>query len=257
MIDFCDSNSLLKVNTCTFSSIANIIPENCDTWCDKLFLTIDIDWAHDDIINDTLSLIEQANVPVTWFITHDTPLLDRLKSNPRHELGIHPNFNPLLDGINRDNANYVVDSLLDLVPEAKSVRSHSMTQSSRLLDLFKSRGLTHDVNHFIPSHANIELKPWSLWNNLCKVPYFWEDDLHLLYEPMGFKQDRPVELALRRNKLKVFDFHPIHVFLNSESLDRYEQTRSLHQNPCELIKYRYSGYGTRSRLLELLKLSFV
>lgn len=50
----------------------------------------------------------------------------------------------------------------------------------------------------------------------------------------------------------VVDFHPIHVFLNTESLDRYERTRSLHQNPKELIKHRYEGYGTRNRLLELL-----
>lgn len=62
-----------------------------------------------------------------------------------------------------------------------------------------------------------------------------------------------MELASRPG-LKVFDFHPIHVFLNTESLDRYERTRPLHQNPKELIKHRYQGDGTRSRLIELLEL---
>jgi len=54
--------------------------------------------------------------------------------------------------------------------------------------------------------------------------------------------------------LKVLDFHPIHVFLNTESLDRYERTRPLHHNPKELIKHRFEGYGTRNRLLEVLEL---
>lgn len=54
--------------------------------------------------------------------------------------------------------------------------------------------------------------------------------------------------------VKVFDFHPIHIFLNTESLDRYERTRPYHQNPSELIKHRYKGYGTRNRLIELLEL---
>ena len=58
-----------------------------------------------------------------------------------------------------------------------------------------------------------------------------------------------------RGGLKVFDFHPIHVFLNTESLERYERTRALHHNPKELIKHRYEGYGTRNRLIELLELA--
>ena len=32
------------------------------------------------------------------------------------------------------------------------------------------------------------------------------------------------------------------------------KTRHLHNKPSELIKYRYDGYGTRNRLLELINL---
>jgi hypothetical protein len=130
-----------------------------------------------------------------------------------------------------------------------------MTQSSRLLDLFISCELTHDVNHFIPQNAGIELKPWLWWNRLCKVPYFWEDDLHVLQDAIGITQTDPAVLATTAGGLKVFDFHPIHVFLNTESLDRYERTRHLHHNPKELTKHRYEGYGTRNRLIELLELA--
>ena len=213
--------------------------------------------AHDAVLEDTIGLVEGFDAAATWFITHDTLLLGKLRKNPSFEIGIHPNFNYLLDGKDNlgQNATEVVQRLRDIVPEATSIRSHSITQSSRLLDTFKQNGLTHDVNHFIPSYTNIRLRPWRLWNDICRVPYSWEDDVHILYESMGIPQQSPRDIALSVEQgLKVFDFHPIHVFLNTESLDRYERTRTLHHNPKELIKHRYEGYGTRNRLIELLEL---
>jgi hypothetical protein len=241
----------------SFSTISKIDLDDSSTWADRLFLTFDIDWAHDKVLKDTAALVHEASVPATWFATHATPVLDEIRALPRQELGLHPNFNPLLDGVayNGRSAMEILESLMNIVPEAKSIRSHSMTQSSRLLNLFQACGLTHEVNHFIPQHANIELKPWLMWNQLCKVPYCWEDDVHILYESTGISQRAPVELATATGGLRVFDFHPIHVFLNTESLDRYERTRPLHNKPKELIKHRYEGYGTRDRLIELLQLA--
>ena len=240
-----------------FSQISSIDLKHRGTWLGKVFLTFDIDWAHDDILKDTVTLINEARVAATWFVTHETSVLDDIKALPSQELGIHPNFNPLLEGVNTHgrNAKEILTNFFEIVPEAKSIRSHSMTQGSKLLDLFRSSGLTHEVNHFIPHHTGITLKPWLLWNHLVKVPYFWEDDVHLLYEAIDISQKNPEELATTGCGLKVFDFHPVHVFLNTESLDRYERTRSMHKNPEELIKHRYEGSGTRSRLIALLKLA--
>jgi len=244
--------------TGNFSTISKINPEDSSTWVDKLFVTFDVDWAHDDVLLDSADLVNEAGVIATWFVTHATPVLNDIRAMQSQELGLHPNFNPLLDGVsnNSHNAEKIVKTFLDIVPEAKSIRSHSMTQSSRLLDSFQSCGLTHEVNHFIPHHAGIELKPWVLWNRLCKVPYFWEDDVHMLYDSIGIAQTDPAELATAGVRgLKVFNFHPIHIFLNTESLDRYERARPYFQNPKELIKHRYDGYGTRNRLIELLELA--
>lgn len=250
------SNKLTKLMSGNFSTISKIDPEDRSTWANKLFLTFDVDWAHDDVLLDSVDLINESGAAATWFVTHATPVLNDIRALQSQELGLHPNFNPLLDGVssNSQNAEMIVKALLYIVPEAKSIRSHSMTQSSRLLDLFQTSGLTHEVNHFIPHHAGFELKPWLLWNQLCKVPYFWEDDVHVLYDSIGIAQRDPAELATAGG-LKVFDFHPIHVFLNTESLERYERTRALHHNPKELIKHRYEGYGTRNRLIELLELA--
>ncbi len=237
-------------------TISAILPEDNTTWEHRLFLTIDIDWAHDDVLADTIDLIEQADVCCTWFVTHHTPLLGRLRANPKFELGIHPNFNRLLEGDCRNGAGArdVVARLMEIVPEARSVRSHSMMQSSIILDIFAEAGLTHDVNHFIPTIAQITTKPWRLWNGMVRVPYHWEDDVTCLYLEQQMTVPEIGEIVAQHT-FCVFDFHPIHVFLNTESLDRYERTRPIHYNPKELIKYRYEGYGTRNRLYALLELA--
>jgi len=235
-----------------FSTINSINLQDDCTWKNKLFLTFDIDWAHDDILSDTIDIIEKVDVAATWFITHETPVLQRLRENSKFELGIHPNFNFLLEGDTRNGrtAEEVVDRIHQIVPEATSVRSHSMTQSSNLLTLFQRKGLTHDCNHFIPEQANIDLKPWAIWNEMIRVPYFWEDDVCASYQT-----NTPIKELGTRNGLKVFDFHPIHVFLNMEKLSRYERTRSLHQTPAALKDHQHLGSGTCSILQELLKLN--
>ena len=226
----------LKVSDCTLDGPTN----------DAILLTFDIDWASDAVLADCIKLVEISGAPATWFVTHDTPLLERLRANKKFELGIHPNFNPLLDG-KGGRAELIIDEILKIVPEATSVRSHSMVQSSRMVDLFLRKGLRFDCNHFIPAQSGITLKTWNLWNGIVKVPHFWEDDAECIY-----KSGTPIFDLLTRDGIKVFDFHPIHVFLNTEDLTRYDQTRALHAAPTELLKHRFPGLGTRTLLLDLL-----
>ena len=88
-----------------FRTISSIQVDNASSWEDSIFLTFDIDWVHDSLLAETIDLVEQARVKATWFVTHDTPLLDRLRANQKFELGIHPNFNFLLEGDVRNGRN--------------------------------------------------------------------------------------------------------------------------------------------------------
>jgi hypothetical protein len=54
--------------------------------------------------------------------------------------------------------------------------------------------------------------------------------------------------------IKVFDFHPVRVYLNTEHMNRYEKTRDLHHSPLKLRAHRYEGDGTRRRFLEFLRI---
>ena len=233
--------------------LGEILPENDKTWKERHFLTFDIDWAHDDVLSDTIDLVDQAGVHATWFVTHDTPVLERLRSNPKYELGIHPNFNWLLASDTRQgsDAREVIARLQALVPEARTVRSHSMAQSTNLIKEFSHAGLSHDANQFIPISAGIPLRPWRLWNGMVRVPFFWEDDVTCVYRQKGMVAPGIAD-AIQNSGLRVFNFHPIHVFLNTESMQRYERTRKIHGSPGKLWKQRNPGSGARTWLMELL-----
>jgi len=230
-----------------FGKISEISTSNIHTF-NKIFLTFDIDWACDEILSDAISLVEEANLPATWFVTNETPLLSRLRGNPNFELGVHPNFNYLLDGNSKNghNAEEVLDRLLDLVPEAKSIRSHSLLQSERLIDLFAAKGLSHVSNFFIPA-SGLVVSPWKLWNGITAIPHCWQDNVSCLLN----KTIQPPPATA--SGTRVFDFHPIHIFLNTDCMGRYESTRNIHRNPEELMKRRYKGKGARSYLKSLLE----
>ena len=132
---------------------------------------------------------------------------------------------------------------------ATSVRSHSLCFGSLIQTAYQEFGITHDSSVIIPyQHNSQPIFPWKMWDGLIRVPYFFCDYV------TAMTTDEKIPNLANRSGLKVFDFHPIHVFLNTESLVRYERTRPLHRNPKELIKHRFDGYGTRNRLLELLEL---
>lgn len=235
---------------CNFRKISDVDVNSQSTWeGPTTFLTFDIDWAHDDIIRDTMRLLANSNACATFFVTHDTPVLNELRAQPLFELGLHPNFNKILNVEDCHlSANDVVKNLKAIVPEATAVRSHSTTFSSQLCNIFAKNGLSHDCNFFIPDFSQIELKPWKNWLGMTMVPYFWEDDVACLDMNVA-----PVFNLIEREGIRVFDFHPIHVYLNTESMARYEATKSMHHHPEELKKYRYEGFGARSQLIHLLE----
>jgi len=233
-----------------FSQIKKIQVDQKVSYSGKIFLTFDMDWAHDDILSDTIDLVEAADIDATWYVTHNTPILERLRDNPKFELGIHPNFNFLLNGDSRNGGDpkEIIDRLLEFVPEAKSIRSHSLAQTEILIDLFINRGLKYVSNTYIPFSSKMLIKPWSLWSELVIVPHFFQDNVELR---LGNHH-----MSTENFGLRVFDFHPIHIFLNTESIEHYESSRLVHNQPEKLIKLRGKSHiGIRERFMQLLKIA--
>lgn len=232
-----------------FLKISEISLEK-ENWKDSIFITIDVDWAIDKVLNDTLDIFRNSNTKATILMTHETDLIKDIQKNDLFELGIHPNFNFLLNGDFRYGKNYkeVVDFYMTIVPNAKVVRSHSVTQNTLILDYYKEVGLEYDLNTEVPYSAEIKLKPYLDWTGLIKIPYYWQENISFKYN-----WDLEPQIFLDSVGIKVFNFHPIHIFLNSESEKRYSKVKDFLNNYDTLKeKVNVQEIGIRDFLTQMI-----
>ena len=52
---------------------------------DSPIITLDIDWSPDFIIRNVSKVLRKNNVKATWFVTHESPVLDELRENKLFE----------------------------------------------------------------------------------------------------------------------------------------------------------------------------
>lgn len=206
-----------------------------EKYAKKICLTFDMDWANDTVLAFFYQLLKSENVPATIMVTHETGWLEIFRKDPAIELGIHPNFNRLLGGEN-DAGNYrqVVDHIMKLVPEAVSYRSHALTDSSPIISYCQQKGLRYNLNMYCPPQDGICMVPFKR-SDITMIPFIFEDDIWLLEE-----ERRPVGYYLSDyfTVPRVFNFHPIHLYLNCEVYGRYEKAKCFNQEPVKLESYR-------------------
>jgi hypothetical protein len=186
-------------------------------------ITLDIDWAPDAAIDFAAGMLVRHRAKATWFLTHDSPAVRRLREHPDlFELGIHPNFLP--GSSHGATPEEVLGFCMNLVPDAVSMRTHALVQSTPLFDtVLKKTPVRCDASLLLPHARSTEAVEYQwMGTTMLRVPYHWEDDIEML-------RDRPswsLETALAGEGLRVFDFHPIHVFLNSADMKPYEALKS-------------------------------
>lgn len=183
-------------------------------------LTFDVDWAPDYMIDFVAERLLKDRIRATWFVTHQSPAIERLRRNPDlFEIGVHPNFLP--GSSHGGTTQEVLASCMAMVPEAQSFRTHSLVQSTPLLcEVMKSTPLTIDATLFLAGQTVAQ--PFQFeWegHSLLRVPFHWEDD-----HEMASRHPRWT-LASRNAHGEVFNFHPVHVFLNSRDMAAYNSLK--------------------------------
>lgn len=225
-------------------------------WKDSIVLTFDVDWAPDFAISLVSEQLIKRNIKSTWFITHESEEIKKLIENPLFEIGIHPNFN---DGSTQGNSyTQVLDHMKKIAPEAVSVRTHGLVQSANLLyRMANSYGISIDSSIYLKRYTNIAPFNTYLGNKkITRIPFFWTEDEEMAEEnPLFTLQD----IDLNKPGLKVFDFHPIHLLLNSFSIDGYNKfktslgTRSIRDcEPDQTVLFINEGLGVSNLFEELL-----
>lgn len=180
----------------------------------KLFITFDIDWAADFILEYLLVKLEESNVKATFFVTHNTEVFQRLKSS-QYEIALHPNYRGK-DAISLDS---VIADLKEIYPDAVGVRSHGLYFGSDYLQSWLKNGIKYDSNIFLPYESNVNAHDHC--TGLTRIPYCWDDDAHLGYE-YNFDWNR---IDFESAGLKIFSFHPVHIYYNSNSHAYYNKIK--------------------------------
>ncbi len=222
----------------------------------RVVLTFDEDWAPEIALDFTANLLIENHVKSTWFITNDSPVLSKLrKRTDLFELGIHPNFLP---GSSHGNSiETVLKYCLDIVPEAISVRSHSLFQSSHIIaSIIDTNKIQNDVSLFLPETPFINSVVYRIGNKqLNRYPYYWEDDYQLMAREPVWDLNHFLSSG---SGLKIFNFHPIHVFLNTVDLNNYKRDKDIiyegNITESEIYKGRnLNQAGPLSFLIQLIK----
>jgi len=214
-----------------------------------ILITLDIDWAPDFIIKKVDEILKEKGVKATWFVTHNSAYLNNLAKNKNYELGIHPNFLP--NTTQGKTPKEILKKLKKIVPNSVSLRTHSLHQNAHLLSLYKNYGIKFDTSLLLYKTKNIEPHYIPVFG-LHRIPYFWEDDAET-YEK---KPDWSFESTKHIQGLKIYNFHPIHIILNTNNMHYFKkiqnkvQTDSLTDEILE--KYVNKKKGTKDIFLEIL-----
>lgn len=215
-------------------------------------VTLDVDWAPDYMLEFTYEIFERFEKKATWMMTHRSEYVETLRKKTWVEVGIHPNFLPRSSHGN--SPEEVIETITSWFPEAVCSRSHAVVQSGPILNLLSSR-IKADSSTFLPGYTHI--KP--IWQRtgvgkICRLPFCWADDDCLLLEGYNWKADSFSPPA----GLCVIMFHPVHVYLNSDSPLPYQNLKTAfpngfsHISELEAQKFCNPGTGTRTFLEELL-----
>lgn len=222
-------------------------------------LTFDIDWAPDFAIQKVVSILENYNVPGTLFLTHPSVFIENLKDHPLIEFGIHPNFFP--GSSQGQSLDEVLGYMLNLYPNTRAMRTHGLFQTSNLyFHIIKHYPqIRYDFSLYTPENPYLRIFNFEDDENnyLTRVPYQWEDDLYFLPQANCSKDKN---ILFNYASYQIFDFHPIHVYLNSNSPLQYKKLKEeISGRPLSCVEefevqpYVCHEYGVCSQLQDLLE----
>lgn len=210
--------------------------------------TGDQDWCPEWAIEKAIEVFTNLKVPFHVFRTNNSELLDLLLRRGDHLFtqGWHPNFLP--ESTHGESIEEVISEMNRIVPQARTLRNHSFVESTPIWEsLIKTSVIAE-------SNSLTDMQPYIMgmlmWNGMIRLPVFLEDDVH-------FSRNRNEKLMkrlwenLKLPGLKIFNFHPIHIALNTSSIVQYDDWKF--SNSSRLHTEPFSGDGTRVLLEQIVE----
>ena len=188
-------------------------------------------------------MLDAFDIRPTIFVTHRSVELERWE---KAELAIHPNFLP--GSTHGTSIADVIDHVLEIVPSARSFRSHCFFDNSRITRELWDRGIRYDSNLCL--HLQPNIVPLRHSSGLLRFPVFFEDDV-------SWTRGEPWDMSLDPffgSGLKILNFHPFMLATNCPDTSFYANSRQ-HIGTLDAESAKalcHSRVGERDFLLRLL-----
>ena len=219
----------------------------------SLIFTVDLDWACEPAIEETINFLHENNIKPTIFITHSSSIVE--KNIDKIDIGLHPYFGS--DSSHGSTIQDVVKHVMNLPHNLAAFRCH------RFASCNASHQAMADAGMLISSNVCTDLEIISPFKNrfgLLEVPIFLEDGGYLWCKhPLEMTQK--LRNAVLRPGRKVIIIHPMHFSLNTPHFNyMYDIKNSVNRSEWKnmsretLDKYRWKGRGIRDLLVDLVQI---
>jgi len=209
--------------------------------------TSDLDWAPESMIDETIRIFKDNKVPLTPFVTHVSDAVKKYYRGSKSKyVGLHPNF--VFDTTHGKNIDDIIENSRNLWPTATSFRSHYYVDSLFITQKFYNEGFKYDSNACLFLQSNIT--PQSLVTGLLRFPVFFEDIIYA--DRIGCSDFSRLKQNLFTGGLKIFNFHPIHVCINTPNIKHYVANKEEIYAQRKWKQFVYDGDGLQKVLFSLI-----
>lgn len=220
----------------------------------ELIVTIDVDWACESAIEQTLDFFYKKGIKPTIFSTHNSRIIEDLINDI--EVGLHPYF--AKDSSHGSTISEVVQHVMDLPHNIPAFRCHRFANCNLSNQAMLSAGMQISSN----TCTDLEILP-SFKNRfgLLELPIFMEDGGYLLRNhPLKISKD--LKNKIRNKNIKAILIHPMHFVINTpnfkymhdikQSISRTEWNSLTAKKLSELS---WQGRGIRNVITDIIGLS--
>ena len=212
--------------------------------------TISISFDTDHLSEQRMmEFLDQSSFPggATFFCTQPYQALDKIRA----EVAPHPYLGKNIDWL------VELRRKREEFPQAEGWRPHSCVFSHIIAEWLAFNGYLYASTHdaFGETGLRPSLGMWGVW----QIPIYYMDNLDFSQARFWPSANRPImskELitrALDRPGSYVFDFHPIHLLLNTPDPETYMAARSRFVVGEDTKKLRHTGRGAYTFFCDLIE----
>ena len=215
-------------------------------------VTIDLDWASEPAIEETLACLEARGIPATVFATHRSRAVET--RSDKLEIGLHPFFGE--DSSHGRTVKEVAEHVSAIPHNLPAFRCHRFAVSNEASAAMRSVGMGISSN-VCSDLATVA--PFRDRSGMLEIPVFLEDGGYLLQQHR-LQVGSPLVSALAVPGLKVLLLHPMHFAVNTPTLEymgRIKQSASRQDwhalTGSQLADRRFQGRGIRDLVIDLFE----